>query len=137
MQKIVPLIMISMFLAACSVKPPLMATEPFATGIPPANIPNPASVYCDQHGNKLEIQTAGDGSQSGLCVFPDGQTCEEWAYFRGECGPTAQTISDNAMNAIVTEAVSTPNGSSNAGVKVTFIGNAGFMITTSHKKILN
>ncbi len=49
-------------------------------------MPNPASVYCEQHGNKLEIHTAADGSQSGVCVFPDGSACDEWAYFRGECG---------------------------------------------------
>ena len=51
-----------------------------------AGMPNPASVYCEQKGNKLEIRTAADGSQNGVCVFPDGSTCEEWAYYRGECG---------------------------------------------------
>ena len=54
------------------------------------NMPNPASVYCVQHGNKLEIHSAADGSQSGVCVFPNGSTCDEWAYFRGECGLGAQ-----------------------------------------------
>ena len=49
-------------------------------------MPNPASVYCEQNGNKLEIHTGDDGSQSGICIFPDGSTCDEWAYFRGECG---------------------------------------------------
>ena len=52
---------------------------------------NPASVFCVQKGNKLEIRTAADGSQTGICVFPDGSTCEEWAYFRGECGQAAQS----------------------------------------------
>ena len=61
-----------------------------ATGTPPANMPNPASVYCEQNGNKLEIHTAADGSQNGVCIFPDGSTCDEWSYFRGECGPAAQ-----------------------------------------------
>ena len=53
-------------------------------------MPNPASVYCEQNGNQLEIRTAADGSQNGVCIFPDGSTCDEWAYFRGECGPEAQ-----------------------------------------------
>ncbi len=42
----------------------------------------PASVYCEQHGNKLKIITATDGSQSGVCVFPDGSSCDARAYFR-------------------------------------------------------
>jgi putative hemolysin len=56
-----------------------------------ANMPNPASVYCEQQGNTLEIVTAADGSQSGVCIFPDGSSCDEWAYFRGECGSAEQT----------------------------------------------
>jgi putative hemolysin len=72
-----------------------------------ANMPNPASVYCEQNGNKLEIRTAADGSQSGVCVFPDGSTCDEWAYYRGECGPAAQK---SPTPAIVVEATSTASG---------------------------
>jgi putative hemolysin len=49
------------------------------------NLANPASVNCEQKGNRLEIRTAADGSQSGYCIFPDGTECEEWAFFRGEC----------------------------------------------------
>ena len=54
-------------------------------------MPNPASVYCEEQGYKLEIVTATDGSQSGLCIFPDGNSCDEWAYFRGECGLSDST----------------------------------------------
>ena len=35
----------------------------------------------------LEIRTAADGSQTGMCMFPDGSACEEWSYLRGACGP--------------------------------------------------
>lgn len=62
-----------------------------------AGMPNPASVYCEQNGNKLEIRTAADGSQNGICVFPDGSACDEWAYYRGECGPAAQKSQTPAM----------------------------------------
>ena len=54
-------------------------------------MPNPASVYCEQQGYRVEIRTAADGSQSGNCIFPDGNECDEWAYFRDECGPDAQS----------------------------------------------
>jgi putative hemolysin len=66
-------------LAACS------PAQTASTPVP--NMPNPATVYCEQHGGKPEIVTAADGSQSGRCVFPDGSACDEWAYFRGECKP--------------------------------------------------
>jgi len=86
--------------------------ETTGTDIPQVNMPNPASVYCTQQGNKLEIRTASDGSQSGVCVFPDGSTCDEWAYFRGECGQAAQK---SPTPAIVVEATSTTSGDNSGG----------------------
>jgi putative hemolysin len=87
MKRIIPFSIILIALAACA--PWVQTPEPPATDVPKANMPNPASVYCEQNGNTLEIQTAADGSQSGLCIFPDGSSCDEWAYFRGECGPAS------------------------------------------------
>lgn len=52
-----------------------------------AGLPNPAAAYCEEQGYNHEIRTAADGSQSGVCIFPDGSECDEWAFFRGECGP--------------------------------------------------
>jgi len=55
-----------------------------------SQIANPASVYCvDNHG-KLEIRSASDGSQYGVCI-KNNQECEEWAYFRGECNFSSET----------------------------------------------
>ena len=79
-----------MALTACTAPQTQVAPEPAATDMPQAGMPNPASVYCTQQGNKLEIRTAADGSQNGICIFPDGSTCDEWVYYRGECGPAAQ-----------------------------------------------
>jgi putative hemolysin len=62
--------------------------EPEATVDPSgAGLANPASVYCEEQGGRVEIRTAADGSQSGACIFPDGSECDEWAFYRGECGP--------------------------------------------------
>ena len=55
------------------------------------DMPNPASEYCQDQGYVLEILTAEDGSQSGICKFPDGSFCDEWAYFRGECQPASNS----------------------------------------------
>ena len=51
-----------------------------------ANMANPASVYCADHDGKVDIRD-GEGGQVGICVFPDGGECEEWAFFRGERTP--------------------------------------------------
>jgi putative hemolysin len=97
MKKIIIFTIILIALTACTVFQ-VQTTEPAAMDLPQAGIPNPASVYCKQNGNKLEIHTAADGSQSGICIFPDGSTCDEWAYYRGECGPAAQNNPTPAIN---------------------------------------
>jgi putative hemolysin len=61
-----------------------------AISSPTPNLPNPASVYCEQQGGKLEIRVASDYSQLGVCVFPDGSECDEWAFYRRECAPASQ-----------------------------------------------
>lgn len=51
-----------------------------------SELANPASVYCQKSGYQSEIRTDSDGSQYGVCLFPDGSECDEWKFFRGECG---------------------------------------------------
>ncbi len=58
-----------------------------ADSTPVADMPNPASVYCDENGGKVELRDDASGGVAGFCVFPDGSECDEWAYYRGECGP--------------------------------------------------
>ena len=65
-------------------KPGDMDVAPAPTASP-AGIANPASTYCVEQRGASEIRTAEDGSQYGVCRFPDGGECEEWAFFRGEC----------------------------------------------------
>lgn len=67
-----------------------------ATDTPRALMPNPAAVYCEEQGHVYEIRTAADGSQSGVCKFPDGTECDAWAYRRGECAPGAQADASTA-----------------------------------------
>ena len=87
MKRIFTFTIILMTLTACSIFQ-VQHTESASTEMP-VGMPNPATVYCDQNGNTHEIHTAADGGQTGVCIFPDGSTCDEWAYFRGECGPAA------------------------------------------------
>ena len=50
-------------------------------------LPNPASVYCEENGGRLDLRTSEDDSVAGVCVFPDGSECDEWAFYRGTCAP--------------------------------------------------
>jgi putative hemolysin len=90
------LVILVMLLRSCVAQQPQLTITPSESEIPissttpQANLPNPASVYCEQQGYNSEIRSASDGSQSGVCIFPDGSECDEWAYFRGECAPVSQ-----------------------------------------------
>jgi putative hemolysin len=91
MKRILTLSLSLILLTACSAPVNQQIATPVSTDIPQAIVPNPASAYCLEQGYTSEIRTAAHGSQSGVCIFPDGSECDEWAYFRGECGPTAPT----------------------------------------------
>jgi putative hemolysin len=52
-----------------------------------AGLPNPAAVFCEEQGGKVDIRKDGQGGQYGVCMFNDGTECDEWAYYRGECAP--------------------------------------------------
>jgi putative hemolysin len=111
MKRIFIITIILMAITACTGLQ-LETAEPTATIIPPLNMPNPASVYCEKNGYTLEIRTAADGSQSGVCVFPDGSTCDEWAYYREECGPA---VENSPTPATTLEATTEVGGGSSGG----------------------
>lgn len=46
-------------------------------------IANPASVYCEEQGGELVIDSTPDG-EIGYCTTADGDVCEEWEYFRSD-----------------------------------------------------
>jgi len=73
-----PLILAVLFsmLVACASHP-----EPAAPA-GTVGLANPASVYCQQRGGKLEIVKDKDGGEVGYCTLPGGERIEEWALFR-------------------------------------------------------
>jgi putative hemolysin len=91
-----------MMLTSCAAPQTRPMPAPVSTETPLANMPNPASAFCVDHGFKSEIRTAADGSQSGVCIFPNGSECDEWAYFRGECGVASQSGVTSSPNEIST-----------------------------------
>jgi putative hemolysin len=69
----------AILLAACGPNPTVPTSVP--------NLPNPASVYCEQNGGTLDLRQDATGGVAGICIFPGGSECDEWAYYRGECRP--------------------------------------------------
>jgi putative hemolysin len=90
MKRIIAITILLMTLTACTAPQTQGTPASASTDLPQPNLPNPASVYCEQNGGTLEIVTAADGSQSGVCIFPNGSSCDEWAYYRGECNSATQ-----------------------------------------------
>jgi putative hemolysin len=71
----------------------------------PVGLPNPASVYCEEQGGRLEMRGDENGTY-GVCIFDDGSECDEWAYWRGECGPASDAEHVNvALEAGLAQAV--------------------------------
>ena len=63
----------------------IAATPAFAEDASPAPAAaNAAADLCVKDGAKVEIETAPNGSQRGICVFPSGSRIAEWAYFRNK-----------------------------------------------------
>jgi len=112
MKKILMYIIILIALTGCTTFQ-IQESQTAGTEMPPS-MPNPASVFCEENGNKLEIHTAEDGSQSAVCVFPDDSTCEEWAYFRGECSPSAQILPTASLSDEATQKESNDEAGENA-----------------------
>lgn len=72
---------------------------------------NPSALYCLGLGYEL------DGSD---CVLPDGARCEEWSFFRGECGG-AHSFCNRHGGSIAHRTIDT--GSGTASLAVCTVGN--------------
>ncbi len=79
------------------------------------NMANPASVYCQQNGGRLDLRQDSTGGVNGFCVFPDGRTCDEWAYFHGECGPVPQEVSTAVVTDVATASITGGDSGGNVG----------------------
>lgn len=82
------LLVLAVMLAGCVAGQPVVV--PAGQPTTAAELANPASVHCVDNGGALEIRSDAAGNQAGVCVFPDGSECDEWAFFRGECAPGGQ-----------------------------------------------
>jgi len=67
--------------------PPPGGPMPMGGPGPNPSMANPASKNCITKGGRLEIRADAKGNEAGTCVFPDGSSCDEWAYMDGKCAP--------------------------------------------------
>jgi hypothetical protein len=99
---LVLVIAVVMMTAGCTSNQPATTATKVATEVATPAVPaqsstglaNPASVYCGQVGGKTEIKKDATGAEYGICRFPNGSSCEEWALYRGECKPTPSTVAN-------------------------------------------
>ncbi len=73
-----------LFNGCAGLGPPAAAPAPVPAHV---RLPNPASLACIQAGGQSRIVRQVDGSEAGLCVWPSGRSCDEWAFYRAECKP--------------------------------------------------
>ncbi|NMB48817.1 DUF333 domain-containing protein [Candidatus Kuenenbacteria bacterium] len=64
------------------------------------SLANPASKYCLEHDGQVEMKKDETGGEYGICVFGNGDECEEWQYFRSECQPGIKITSPARDEAI-------------------------------------
>lgn len=62
-------------------------------------IANPAAVMCQELGYKYEIINASS-DQTGICIMPDGQSCNAWEFYSGECGAKFNYCAQNGYDTI-------------------------------------
>jgi putative hemolysin len=74
-----------LMLGACTAQQTATPVTENPSGTPTkatVGLPNPASVSCIKQQGRVDLRPDAAGTVSGICVFPDGRECEEWALFR-------------------------------------------------------
>lgn len=95
---------------------------------PEPSLPNPASVYCEQNGGKLELRQDATGGVAGVCVFPDGSECDEWLYYRGECKPGDSLVTSETT---ISSATASPSPTAMpVGLSVAYFKDGQLMLWT-------
>ena len=100
------LLLTLLFISGCETEPTAPTEETTIVPDAESELANPASVYCEDQGYTLEIRTDEAGGQFGVCIFPDGSECEEWAFFRGTC--TSEQTGQTAVDVSPLSPVTTP-----------------------------
>ena len=72
-------------LMALVVAPEPMQVAPETDLMAASSMANPAAVYCGEQGYRHQI-ISGEIGEIGMCIFPDGESCDAWDFLAGKCG---------------------------------------------------
>ena len=70
----------------------------------PAELPNPAAVYCLEIGGEL-MQVVDEKGAAGYCILPDDRICAQWKLFNSEgeeCVPPEEPAEASSNNNMIT-----------------------------------
>ena len=73
-------LLVMMLMTSCTSRQASPTSQP--------NLPNPASVYCEQNGGKLDMRQDASGGTAGICIFPDASANNPRSY-RGPATPVS------------------------------------------------
>ena len=66
---------------------------------PAIGIGNPAAVYCLEMGYEHKI-IEGESGQEGMCILPDGESCQEWDFLNGKCGQSHSFCASQGLDLV-------------------------------------
>jgi uncharacterized protein len=81
-----------------------------------SGIANPASAFCEDKGGSIDIREDEQGNEYGVCLFSNGKECDEWDYFRGECGPNSASDAATEKDALAGDAGINPGNPDSSAV---------------------
>ena len=95
-------------LVGCGSSPRTTPATRATTTTASVGLANPASVYCESRGGRVEIVTNANGQQ-GICVLPDGTRVDEWDLWRAD-HPTTTALATGCSGGRLSPTVASEPG---------------------------
>lgn len=117
---------------------PTYAPTPTTIGAEPEPmVPCPASVRCEDRGFATALDSAGS---VGYCIFDDNTACEEWSYYRNECGrasPSSYDFYDELTGSVTRVNETLSRDGSVTHVEADYCISRGWLVRPDKQKLVN
>ena len=60
-------------------------------------LPDQASIYCQKRGFSPEVRVDSTGKEYKVCVFPDGNECDQFEFLREKCGREYKNVTKEQL----------------------------------------